>query len=172
VLVPVTRMFRDEAEFGLLERVVLPELLERGRRLDIWSAGCANGDELRSVAALLDRLGGGVPRLLVGSDLLEEELERAYELVAACCPDGRSAFRFERRDLVLDGAPARRFDLVLCRNVAIYLERPARSDLHEKLVSALRPGGFLMLGASETLLQPQRLGLEAVGRHVFRRVGA
>lgn len=172
VLVPVTRMFRDEAEFRMLEREVLPELLARRERLDVWSAGCATGDELRSVASLLERLGALDGALLVGSDLLEDALEQAVELAARLAEPMRGRFRFERRNLVVDDLPARRFDLVLCRNVAIYLEPSAQAAVHRKLVAALRLGGFLMLGASETLLRPELLGLEPVGRHLFRRVAA
>lgn len=172
VLVPVTRMFRDEAEFRMLEREVLPELLARRERLDVWSAGCATGDELRSVASLLERLGALDGALLVGSDLLEDALEQAVELAARLAEPMRGRFRFERRNLVADDLPARRFDLVLCRNVAIYLEPSAQAAVHRKLVAALRLGGFLMLGASETLLRPGLLGLEPVGRHLFRRVAA
>jgi len=170
VLVPVTRMFRDEAEFRLLERVVLPELLAARDRLQVWSAGCADGSELRSVGSLLERAGAAAEAVLIGTDVLEEELEQAVGLPGL--PDTtRQSFRFERRDLVLDEPPARRFDLVLCRNVAIYLEPEAQAAVHAKLVAALRAGGFLMLGASETLLRPERLGLERVSRHVFRKVG-
>jgi chemotaxis protein methyltransferase CheR len=174
LLVPVTRMFRDEAEFRLLEQVVLPELLAARRQLQVWSAGCANGAELRSVGSLLEQAGAAAGAVLVGTDVLVEALEQAAAGAASRPEETQASFRFERRDLVLDEPPppSRRFDLVLCRNVAIYLEPDVQAAVHAKLVSALRAGGFLMLGASETLLRPERLALEPVSRHVFRKVGS
>jgi chemotaxis protein methyltransferase CheR len=169
VLVPVTRMFRDQAEFELLERDVLPELLASRDRLAIWSAGCASGDELRSVAVLLERLGALQRARLLGSDVLEEALDAARASLEGLPPETRAALWFERRDLVTDSAPERRFDLVLCRNVAIYLEPAAQQALHRKVVAALRPGGFLLLGRSETLVHPDALALQQVSRHAFRK---
>jgi chemotaxis protein methyltransferase CheR len=170
VLVGVTRMFRDQEEFDLLEHTLLPDLLARRSSIGVWSAGCANGDELRSVAALLERHDALQDAYVLGSDVLDESLASAAARLADEPSSAiRAAVRFEHRDLVLDPAPARTFDLVLCRNVAIYLAAPAQRELHRKLVSVLRPGGLLMLGRSERLLEPDVLGLESVSRHVFRR---
>jgi len=172
VLVGVTRMFRDEGEFELLERTWLPELLEGRERIDVWSAGCSNGDELRSVAVLLERLGALDGAHLLGSDVLEESLAAATAALASEPAATRAAVRFEHRDLIAEGPPARSFDLVLCRNVAIYLAKTEQRALHAKLVAALRTGGVLMLGRSETLFDPAALGLERIARHAFRKVAA
>jgi chemotaxis protein methyltransferase CheR len=169
VLVPVTSMFRDPAEFDLLASTLLPELLETRPGVDVWSAGCATGEELRSVAVLLDQHGALEHSFLLGSDVLEEALAAAVRATGELAPAMRAALRYERRDLLADELPFRRFDLVLCRNVAIYLQRPAQDALRQRLASALRPGGLLMLGRSETLLRPEGFGLEQVHRHVFRR---
>lgn len=161
--VPVTSMFRDEGEFATLERE-LPSLLADRAALAVWSAGCATGEELRSVAIVLDRVGALADSRLVGTDVLEETLAVARAATSA------SEIRYEQRDLVLDAPPAGLFDLVLCRNVAIYFEPAAQARVHAKLAGSLRQGGLLMLGRSETLAAPQRLGLDAVTRHLFRRV--
>ncbi len=172
VLVPVTSMFRDRDQFELLDRKLLPALLARRARLDVWSAGCSRGDELRSVAALLERHGALEASRLLGTDVLDEELAVAARSRPDDAPAIRSALRFERRDLLADPPPSGRFDLVLCRNVGIYLERDAQRELHLRLAAVLRPGGLLMLGRAETILRPQELGLEAVTRHVFRGSGS
>jgi chemotaxis protein methyltransferase CheR len=80
--------------------------------------------------------------------------------------------RWERRDLLREPPPPGAFDLVLCRNVAIYFEPPAQRGLHAKLAGALRPGGMLMLGAYEQLLAPGQFGLAGAGPHLYQKVAA
>jgi chemotaxis protein methyltransferase CheR len=59
--------------------------------------------------------------------------------------------------------------VVLCRNVAIYLRADAKERLHERLARALAPGGVLLLGRSESIVAPERIGLEWVAPHAYRR---
>ena len=173
VAVSVSGLFRDPAQFELLEQVLLPPLLARSGRLGVWSAGCSNGTELYSVASLLDRAGALERAFLLGSDLLEENVALArtgkYD-GEPVDPRYRAATRWEQRDIVADGAPARHWQLILCRNVAIYLAPPAKARLHETLAGALAQDGILLLGRSERLARPRELGLELVAPHAYRRV--
>jgi len=174
VAVSVSGLFRDPAQFDLLERELLPVLLASGVRPRVWSAGCADGSELYSVAILLERLGALERASLLGSDLLEENLAAARKGVYAGVTVSehlRARVRWERRDLVRHGAPPGRWDLVLCRNVAIYLGAPAKRKLHELLAGSLAPGGVLLLGRSERLGDPTKLELERVAPHAYRRLG-
>jgi chemotaxis protein methyltransferase CheR len=173
VVVSYSGFFRDPEQFEALEHRILPRLLERSARVRAWSAGCANGLELWSLAVLLSRLGALETAHLLGSDLLEENLAVAragvYEVVQIS-PALRRRVRWERRDLVHDPPPAGRFDLVLCRNVAIYLEPAAKARLHAVLAGALAPGGVVMLGRSERIGDPAAFGLRRVEPHVYGRV--
>jgi chemotaxis protein methyltransferase CheR len=173
VAVSVSGLFRDPAQFGLLERELLPPLLEGGRRMTVWSAGCADGSELYSIAVLLERLDALDRALLVGSDLLEENLALAragdYQGVTFAA-DLRARLRWERRDLLRDGALPGKWRLVLCRNLAIYLGADAKRALHRTLVSALADDGVLMLGRSERIDDAAALGLKRVAPHVYRRL--
>ena len=173
VAVSVSGLFRDPAQFDLLEQALLPPLLAGGRRITAWSAGCANGTELYSLAIVLQRLGALERAHLLGSDLLEENLAAARrgELDGvAIAPELRARCRWERRDLTRDGVPPGAWRLVLCRNLAIYLAPAARHALHETLAGALTPGGVLLLGRSERLTHPEALGLESVAPHAYRKV--
>ena len=99
-------LFRDPEQFALLEEVLLPRLLAGGRRLSAWSAGCADGAELHTLGLVLERMGALERSLLLGSDLLEENL--ALARASSTYPRGRAgAVRWERRDLV-GGRAARR----------------------------------------------------------------
>jgi len=172
VAVSVSGLFRDPAQFELLERDLLPGLLAGGRRLTVWSAGCANGTELYSLAIVLQRLGALERAHLLGSDLLEENLAEARRGTfdgVAIAPELRARCRWERRDLTRDGAPPGAWRLVLCRNLAIYLAAEARHALHETLAGSLAPGGVLLLGRSERLTRPEAIGLESVAPHAYRR---
>ena len=172
IAVSVSGLFRDPEQFDLLERELLPPLLEGGRRLRVWSAGCADGSELYSVAILLERLGALERAFLLGSDLLEENLAAARRGVyegAAISERLRARVRFQQRDLVRAGAPPGKWQLILCRNVAIYLAAEAKQRLHRTLASALAPGGVLLLGRSERLANPAALGLERSAPHAYRR---
>jgi chemotaxis protein methyltransferase CheR len=173
VAVSVSGLFRDPAQFELLERELLPSLLADGRRVTVWSAGCADGSELYSVALVLERLGALERAFLLGSDLLEENLALARSGVygdVAMDRDVKARSRWERRDLVRDGAPAGRWRLVLCRNVAIYLEPNAKATLFETIVDSMAGGGVLLLGRSERLADPATFGLERAGAHAYRKV--
>ena len=110
----------------------------------------------------------GVPEAVRG-----EAFEPVAEHRWRVRPQLRRRVRFEAGD-VLDPAThpaAGRFDLVACRNLLIYLDRPAQEELILALRRALRPGGYLVLGSSETVIgRPWRL-LEHVdpGLRIYRR---
>jgi chemotaxis protein methyltransferase CheR len=166
VAMPVTALFRDPAQFALLEDEILPALLQGGGRLSVWSAGCADGPELASVALLLQRLGALDRALLLGTDLLRENIDAAR--AADHVPGAR--LRWQQRDLLRDGPPAGRWKLVLCRNVCIYLTRDAKTAVHRQLTDALAPGGVLLLGRSERLSDPRALGVVPVAPHAYRKL--
>ena len=149
VAVSHSGFFRDPQQFEALEQRLLPRLLEHATRLRTWSAGCANGLELWSLAVVLSRLGVLDRAALLGSDLLEENLAVAragvYDVVEIT-PALKARARWERRDLTLEAPPGGRFDLIMCRNVAIYFEPATKARVHRLLAGALAPGGVLMLG--------------------------
>jgi chemotaxis protein methyltransferase CheR len=161
-------LFRDPEQFALLEDELLPPLLAGGRRLTAWSAGCGDGSELHSLGIVLERLGAIERSLLLGSDLLEENVALARRRAGS--PAVRARVRWERRDVVAEGPPRGHWRLVLCRNVAIYLARGARDRLHRALASALAPDGVLLLGRSERLTAPEELGLRQVAPHAYGRL--
>lgn len=169
VAMPVTGLFRDPAQFELLEREILPSLLNDVRRLTVWSAACADGSELYSVALLLERLGALERAYLLGSDVLAENVAaaRAPTYLRAPVPAG---LRFERRDLLSEEAPRGKWRLVICRNFSIYLDDPATGRLHRLLAGALAKDGVLLLGRSERIADPETLGLARVAPHAYRNV--
>jgi chemotaxis protein methyltransferase CheR len=170
VAISHSAMFRDPEQFRLLERVLLPRLLEDGRRLTAWSAGCSDGAELYTLGIVLERLGALDRALLLGSDLLDENIAAARATRAEVPAAVRERVRWDRRDIVGDGPPAGRWRLVLCRNVAIYLAPAARRTLYTSLAGALTLRGVLLLGRSERLLDASSYGLRPVAPHAYERI--
>jgi chemotaxis protein methyltransferase CheR len=173
VAVPSSRLFRDEAQFSIVERRILPDLLERSPgRVRVWSAGCARGEELYSLALVLERMGALERAFLLGSDLLAENVATAAvgaDVGSLASPTLRAALRWESRDLVAEPPPPGRWSLILCRNVGIYLAGEVKERVHVKLAGALTRGGYLMLGRAERLRDPAALKLERVAPNTYRR---
>jgi chemotaxis protein methyltransferase CheR len=61
------------------------------------------------------------------------------------------------------------YDLVLCRNTVIYFNEDVRDALHGRLAHSLRPGGRLVVGATERVSDPQKHGLEPDSPFVYRK---
>lgn len=176
--------FRDAGQFDLLAAKILPELIERRtneRRLRIWSAGCAAGEEAYSLAMLVDELAPrlvGWDVLILGTDINTDALEKARrgeyrDWSFRTLDDKRKQRYFQRRgdqwridprlrervtfrsgDLLRDDFPDARaglndFDLILCRNVFIYLDTQAVARITAKFSATLADGGYLVTGHSE-----------------------
>ncbi len=170
------------------------------RRLRIWSAGCSSGEEPYSIAMTLlaAKMGIWDARILasdIDTDVLSQGQQGVYpaerlanvprDLRERCFSRGRGRHdglwrvRSELRDLVVfrrinlrEAAwPIRAlFDCIFCRNVLIYFDRALQQEVVGRLVTHLRPGGYLFLGHSESLLGMSE-GLSYLGNTVYRKAG-
>ena len=176
-----TLFFRDMRPFEHLKRDVFPELFARflGQPLKVWSAACSTGQEPYSLAMMLVEhfpLQASLVSILA-TDLSTEVLERARqarfyesEMQRGLTDEQRRRF-FERagnehqlqpriREMVefrhlnlatpFHNLPL--FDVVLLRNVLIYFDLAGKRSVLSRIKGVLKPGGFLLLGSSETLL--------------------
>jgi len=198
LLITVTEFFRDPDTFEFLGAEILPALFEGKGADDtvrVWSVGCATGEEAYSLAMLMREQAGSrdpCPQLqLFASDLHEESLASAREgLYPASIASDVSPERLERffkpesggyrisRDLremivfanhnVLRDPPFSRLDMVVCRNLLIYLQRGVQKDLVGLFHYALRNGGRLALGRAETI-DPDDLFVREDKRHALYR---
>ncbi|MGI6081443.1 MAG: CheR family methyltransferase [Limnochordia bacterium] len=188
----VTEFFRNPERFEALRLRHLPTLLRQRSPLRVWSAGCSNGAELYSVAMLLAELTPGVGHELLGTDIDEGSLNQARKGVYAAQAmktvppsfrryftergDGsfvidrrlRQQARFEYHDLLRDAYPSDQ-DLVLCRNVAIYFTEESKARLHGQLAESLRPGGILVIGATESIFRARSHGLRYLKPGFYER---
>ena len=193
LLIGVTQFFRDPDAFVLLEQHILPELLSREPRttpLRLWVAGCATGEEAYSLAILLQDLmatHGERPVKIFATDVHRGSLEQAaagvYGEEAVSNVSGERLTRYfthtgrtyqvvpELRQMVvfaqhnaISDAPFTRVDLVTCRNLLIYLQPAAQQRVLSAFHFALRHGGALFLGPSETIGQLAD-GFEILDKH-------
>ena len=180
-LIKVTEFFREPQAWKALEQEVLPKIIEtviRGEPLRVWVAGCATGEEAYSMGiTILELLGkGGVDIKLniIGSDLDYASLEFARagsfpesigsvlkpDLLARYFTqlDGRYIVRkalresvmFSHHNLLAD-PPFSHMNLISCRNLLIYMKPEVQDKLLRMFHFALKPGGYLFLGKSETV---------------------
>jgi chemotaxis protein methyltransferase CheR len=101
-----------------------------------------------------------------------KEMERAFDRV----PEGwrakdalRRMMTFEIGDLLRLRPHTASKDLIMCRNTVIYFAEPIRDELHARLAQALRPGGFLVVGATERVSRPADLGLQMAHPFIYRK---
>ena len=187
LLINVTQFFRDPELFDVLEREVIPKIIDDSRFDDAiraWVPGCASGEEGYSVAILLreamTKREAQRKAQIFGTDLDDEavRMARAGRYPSSVAAD-MSAERFERwfvqegddhcpqkaiREMcifsvhdILKDPPFSKLDLISCRNLFIYFNSTLQVRLIEAFHYALRPGGYLFLGSSEGVTQQSRL---------------
>jgi two-component system CheB/CheR fusion protein len=199
LLINVTSFFRDAAVFRALERDIVPRLFEGKGGADkvrVWSVGCATGEEAYSIGMLLleeaARRPNGPQVQVFASDLHERSLRYAREglypaAIANDVPrerldrffrDQEGGYRITKslRDIVvfaqhnlLQDPPFSRLDLIICRNVLIYLQADAQREVVDLFHYALNAGGYLVLGTAETLERSDLFRLESKESHLYRR---
>jgi two-component system CheB/CheR fusion protein len=180
ILIGVTNFFRDRESWLALEQEVIPALFERtgGSEIRAWSIGCATGEEAYGLSMLLteETAKQGIPPhfQIFASDLDERSVSRAREGVypagieADVSPERLERFftregnhyriKSEIRDRVLftnhnilRDPPFSRQDLIVCRNLLIYLQREVQDKIFDVFHYALNPDGYVFLGSSETM---------------------
>jgi two-component system CheB/CheR fusion protein len=200
VLINVTSFFRDPDAWEVVRNEVVPQIIARsdGRPIRVWSVGCASGEEPYSLGMLFAEalgLAEFCDRVKIyATDLDEEALRSARqatysarevedvpsELLEKYFERTKHAFVFNRdvrkciifgRHNVVRDAPISRIDLLVCRNLLIYLEAETQDVVLPRLHYALAPEGFLFLGKAETQLARSALFRPVEMKHrIFAKV--
>jgi len=180
-----TYFFREVYQLRAFTDEILPVVraraLARGsKRLDVWSAGCSSGEEVYTVAMLIDATGlfEGWDIRVFGNDISRRVLRKArgatYQSASfrAMIPEYhryfidtdegrqvhpriRSICHFGHLNLMNQrrAAIVGRVDVTFCRNVLIYFDDASRRRVLDSIYQRLHRGGYLLLGHSESLLQ-------------------
>jgi two-component system CheB/CheR fusion protein len=190
LLINVTSFFRDPETFEYLKRDVIPDIVSHRRSdlpIRIWVPGCATGEEAYSIAILfLECLQStsGPPVQIFASDISKEAIQMARDgqypenIAADVSPERLQKFFaqssrgyqiskqvrdhciFAVQDVTRD-PPFSRVDLISCRNLLIYMGAPLQKKVLAAFHYALNPGGYLLLGNSESV---------EAGSEVFRQI--
>lgn len=192
VTINVSSLWRSPEQWTTIADRLVPELAAAGR-IRIWSAGCSNGAEAYTAAAVCRDAAPGATVTVLGTDVDRRVVERARvgeftDADARTAPpaalerhfertaDGwrasaalRRGVRFETSDLLSEPVRRAAFEIVICRNTVIYFVPSDRDALHARLAAGLRPGGYLVIGPTERVAAPAAAGLEPVVPFVLRR---
>lgn len=199
ITINVSQLWRHPEQFRVLREKLLPELCAGGS-LRVWSAGCSYGAEAYTLAAEIrrfaERSGRPLRAEVHGTDIDERMVARAREgrfTIADAreapqaelrahfeAEDGgwraskalRAMTTFRTGDLLRMPAPRAGHDLVFCRNTVIYFNEEVRDALHSRLAAALRPGGYLVIGATERVADAASHGLRATHPFIYRKTEA
>jgi two-component system, chemotaxis family, CheB/CheR fusion protein len=180
LLIGVTQFFRDPDAFAVIERAVMPLLLqhnEPGSEIRMWIAGCATGEEAYSLAMILFEQLTAARRPVVAKIIATDVDRRSLDFASAgiydqerlrnVSPERLARFFVKRTDgyqvskelrqlivfaphNVVRDAPFTRMHLISCRNLLIYFEPHAQKAVLSLFHFGLAPNGVLMLGASES----------------------
>lgn len=189
----VSEFFRNKAQWEVLEKKILPELLSQTANLKIWSAGCSTGEEPYTLAMILGEKIYPGQHAILATDFDKRVLQKAIDGIysqkaVAGVPDLylKKYFReiksgtyqvsdllkknitFRQHNLLRDIYPEK-MDLIICRNVVIYFTEETKATLYNKMYSALKPGGVLFTGNTEQILQAREIGFESSNVFFYRR---
>ena len=181
-----TYFFRDARQLAFLRDHAIPDILHHRTKEHVfraWSAGCASGEEPYSLAILCHELGLGERRRIVGTDISRRRLAvarnarygrwslrgvaadivdryfRCSQLSFALDQKIRDAVQFEYLNLgdeVWPSAVGGELDLIVCRNVLIYLDSATTARVGHAFMERLADGGWLLLGPSDPPLPATR----------------
>lgn len=172
----VTEFYRDLFVWECLSSTILPDLAKRPRALKVWSAGCASGEEPYSLAILLrEKLGQKVKFNIIATDISAEAITKAKKAqymtqnIKNLSPDLvskyftiigkdfytvndpiKSLVTFEQADIAsysIDNV-----DMITCRNVLIYYDKPAQELIFRKFHKSLATDSYLVIGQDETMM--------------------
>lgn len=194
ITINVSEFYRNPEQWTLLEKEVLPYLIERfGKDLKIWSAACSTGDEPYSLVMLLSKFLPLSRIKILATDIdktvmqkasmglynikslkaLPEEFinkyfvkvnDKTYQISDAI----KSSVEFKQHDLLRDPYPVN-CDLIVCRNVLIYFTDEAKNKIYSDFNKALKKDALLFVGSTEQIIQAGSIGFTCYRSFFYKK---
>ena len=174
----VTEFYRDSFVWECMSSKIIPQLIKNNGilPLQVWSAGCASGEEPYSLAILFKELGiKNVKFGIIGTDISAEAINRAKKgqylsqslknlnpnvIAKYFTPINNGTYQinesikqlvtFQQGDII--SFPIEHINLITCRNVLIYYDKPAQELVFKKFHKTLNDNGYLVIGQDETMM--------------------
>jgi chemotaxis protein methyltransferase CheR len=193
ITINVSEFFRNPDHWTILEQDIIPMLIEQRPVLKVWSAGCSTGEEAYSLAMLFRTKYPGHVKKIKATDLDQEVLKKAkralysnkivknlppnylhrYMQPESDCfqvtDEIKKMVEFERHDLLKDPFE-NDHDLILCRNVFIYLTEESKQLLYRKFAASLRKGGVLFIGSTEQIFRALEAGFQSRSTFFYQKI--
>lgn len=188
----VSEFYRNSKRWEVLEKKLLPKLIEKNKNLKIWSAACSTGEEPYTIAMILSKFMPLSQVNILATDIDENVLSRAKVGVYPerslnevpsdiknkyFTKDGsfykvseeiKKTVSFKKQNLLGDSFGSS-YDLIVCRNVLIYFTEEAKDILYKKFSGALKPGGIFFVGSTEQIFNPSTYGFETEDTFFYRK---
>ncbi|CAI6075014.1 CheR family methyltransferase [Cohnella sp. JJ-181] len=188
----VSEFYRNARRWEVLAQKIVPELTATRGKLRCWSAACSTGDEPYTLSIVLSGLLRRHEYEVLATDIDKGALERAREGVYgaasvrevpkpildrhfkargdtyAVSEEIKRSVAFKQHNLLADPYE-NGFDLIVCRNVLIYFTDEAKDSVFRSFSKSLSQGGYLFIGGTEQVFQPDRYGLETADAFFYRK---
>ena len=189
----VSEFYRNGQRWKVLQDKIFPQLLEKNKRLKIWSAECSTEEEPYSLAMVLsnhvplrdisiqatDLDKGVIEQAKVGlygarsiKEVPKDVVDRYfikegthYQVV----DEIKRTVTFRQHNLLEDRYEPNH-DLIVCRNVMIYFTEEAKDQIYHNFSNALKIGGVLFVGSTEQIFNPEQYGFEVVDTFFYKKV--
>lgn len=188
----VSEFYRNPKRWEVLEKKILPRLLQKNKKLKVWSAACSTGEEPYTLAMILSKyttpaniniLATDIDRAIlerakVGiytdrsiKDVPKEQLSKYFnkeQMGYQVKDEIKRLITFKQQNLLADRFDTN-FDLIVCRNVMIYFTEEAKHDLYHKFRQALRSDGVLFVGSTEQIFNPAEYCFETEDTFFYKK---
>lgn len=181
----VSEFYRNPDQWAVLEKEIIPLLLGKNKKINIWSSACSTGDEpytlvmvlnkmlpLSSIKILatdidmgaLEKAKNGVYTTKSLENLPKEMREKYFTMVGdnyKVKDEVKNCVEFRQFNLLRDPYPTG-MDLIVCRNVLIYFTEEAKNDIYKNFNMALNPQGILFVGSTEQMIMANKYNFKSI----------
>lgn len=192
ITINVTEFFRNPEIFKEFEKE-LKNMTLKNSHIKIWSAACSIGAEPYSIAIIIDKLGFNNKCNIIATDIdttilgkakngeyieseikniEKQDLHKYFRNVGDKYIIGgniKNMITYKRHDLILDSYE-NDFDIIVCRNVVIYFNQDIKEKIYKKFSNALKKGGLLFVGATESIYNYKEYGFEKASTFIYRKL--
>lgn len=193
ITINVTEFFRNPELFSELNKLLKKNILENKSSLKIWSAACSIGCEPYTLAIMLKEINPLINHTIVATDIdstvlkkaeigiynenetrnilpvIEKKYFKKLDTKYYISNDIKKLVTFKKHDLIMDEYE-KDFDLIVCRNVVIYFKNEAKKEIFRKFSNSLKVGGFLFVGATESIYNCKEYGLEKESTFIYKKI--